>query len=428
MLRQGIISLLGGLIQPAGYIGHNIGSAFKLYGYTGLALAILLAMSLSVLQNLSLWVMAGIILSAVSTFLVLALATKIILGEERLIYYHHEIAVMVVTSAVLWLLRQPILPYLDMTLLGVGMFLVWGRIGCLMVGCCHGRPHHWGMRYGAEHVAAGFTPYYVGIPLFPIQAMESLWVLGIILVGSTLVLNGGAPGTALAWYAVGYGLGRFCFEFMRGDPERLYYRGFSEAQWTSLLLMCALIGAELAGILRLHLWHIGSTAFLVAIMIVVALRRRFQGTLKRHFMHPHHICEVAGAIQLASNLAVEKCDICKQNVAPCNVHIGCTSLGIQISASKFKKVVGYTYHYALSYQNGTLPENMARFLAAFILQINHRSDPNEFMEGGHGVFHLFVHTPAAESQDVPQPPNAGGVMKHGVFTEAPTSRYAWSLR
>jgi hypothetical protein len=186
--------------------------------------------------------------------------------------------------------------------------------------------------------------------------------------------------------------------------------------------------AELAGNLPLHPWHVVAAAILVGAMIFVALRRRSRGTLKDLFLHPHHMQEVAGAIQLASNLAVEKCDICKQNVAPCNVHIGCTSLGIQISASKFKKIVGYTYHYALSCQNGTLPEDMARFLAAFILQVNHHSGPNEFMEGGHGVFHLFVDTPAAGSQEGPQPPYAGGVMKHRVFTKAPMSRFALSLR
>ena len=70
-------------------------------------------------------------------------------GEERIIYYRHEIAVMVVAALLLWLLRQPLLPYLDVTILGIGMFLTCGRMGCFMVGCCHGRPHDWGVCYRA---------------------------------------------------------------------------------------------------------------------------------------------------------------------------------------------------------------------------------------------------------------------------------------
>ena len=49
--------------------------------------------------------------------------TKIIIGEERLIYYHHEIAIVLAVTMVLWLLDQPILPYLDITILRIGTFL-----------------------------------------------------------------------------------------------------------------------------------------------------------------------------------------------------------------------------------------------------------------------------------------------------------------
>src|SRR5439155_22019386 len=101
--------------------------------------------------------------------------------------YHHEIDVMINAALLLWLLGQPLLPYLDLTILGIGMFLACGRVGCLMVGCCHGRPHSWGVRYKQEHADAGFAPYYVGVRLFPIQAVESLWVLSIVIVGNFFV-------------------------------------------------------------------------------------------------------------------------------------------------------------------------------------------------------------------------------------------------
>src|SRR5262249_44798666 len=146
--------------------------AFQVYGCTGLGLAIVVAMSLVRYVGLSPPVMALIVTTAVPAFLGLVMATKIITGEERIIYYHHEIAVMLAAAALLWAASQPILPYLDITILGIGAFLACGRIGCLMVGCCHGRPSGWGIRYTPDHAAAGFTDYYVGVVLFPIQLVE----------------------------------------------------------------------------------------------------------------------------------------------------------------------------------------------------------------------------------------------------------------
>jgi hypothetical protein len=83
-------------------------------------------------------------------------------------------------------------------------------------------------------------------------------------------------------HAYVYGTGRFCFEFARGDRGRRYVWGFSEAQWTSLFLMGAVVWAELAGILVFHHWHTGITVFLVFTMIAVALKRRFQTSLGRN--------------------------------------------------------------------------------------------------------------------------------------------------
>src|SRR5262249_7343149 len=165
-----------------------------------------------------------------------------------IIYYHHEIAVMLAAMALLWLTSEPLLPFLDITILGIGAFLACGRIGCLMVGCCHGRPHHWGIRYKPEHAVAGFTPYYVGIVLFPIQLVESLWVAGVVIVGVLLIVNGSPAGSALAWYVVAYDLGRFFFEFMRGDPDRPYLWCFSQPQWISIVLMAFVVVAEQAGL------------------------------------------------------------------------------------------------------------------------------------------------------------------------------------
>jgi hypothetical protein len=212
----------------------------------------------------------------------------------------HEIAVMLMAALFLWTTRRPLLPYLDITILGIGTFLTCGRIGCLMAGCCHGRPYRWGIRYREDHAAAGFPSCLVGVRLFPIQAVESLWVLGTVVVGTYFVWTGRQPGSALAWYIVTYDAGRFAFEFARGDADRPYWLGFSQAQWLSLLLTGGVVWAERAGVVPFSRWHLAVFALLAAAMIAVSLKRRFQSTPTFRLLQPRHFHQIANAVRVAA--------------------------------------------------------------------------------------------------------------------------------
>ena len=87
-----------------------------------------------------------------------------------------------------------------------------GKLGCVIVGCCHGRPCRFGIRYGREHADVGFPSHLVNIALFPIQLMESVFVLCLVVLGTIVLLKGHPPGSALAFYALFYAAGRFCME------------------------------------------------------------------------------------------------------------------------------------------------------------------------------------------------------------------------
>jgi hypothetical protein len=382
------------LVRPHIRLLHRLLPTFQVCGYTGLALAILLSMTLVIYQHLSPFVMLAIILFAVLTFFAQAIITKIITGEEDLVYYRHEIAVLTVAALLLWILHQPILPYLDATLLGVGIFLACGRIGCLMVGCCHGRPYHLGVCYREEHTTIGFPSYYVGVRFFPIQAIESLWVFSIVAVGTFLVLSGRSAGTALAWYIFTYDVGRFSFEFVRGDRERPYLWGFSEAQWVSLLLMCAIALAELFRILTLYPWHIVATACLICTMIVVALDRHFRRKASHQLLHPHHIKEVAEAIELVT--AVEK----NVSFKPDTIRMGRTALGIQISGSRIADGTKLIYLYTLSHQSENMTEETASILARLILQLKHPYNTHKLIKSQHKVFHMVFDVPQQNHDSV----------------------------
>jgi hypothetical protein len=401
-----INTCLDRMAWPEVRIFHRPRSAFRVCGYTGLVLAVLLAMTLVVHRGLAPWVMAAVVLVAVLTFFGLALITKIVVGEERLVYYHHEIAVMVMAAILLGLLRRPMLAYLDATILGIGLFLTFGRVGCLTVGCCHGRPCRWGVRYREEHAAAGLAHYYVGVRLFPIQAVESLWVFGTVVAGSALVVRGHPPGEALAWYVVTYNLGRFCFEFARGDPDRPYFGGFSEAQWWSLLLTGVVVGAELAGDLPYHPWHAGVAAGLVLAMATVTLARRLRGAVAHRLLHPHHVREVADVLECLAGPAAEKAPPATAVALGSEVPMGRTSLGVLLSQGAIHEPSGPVHLYAFSYQDGSMTEEVARTLAGLVLQLRHPSCRSELLTGSRGVFHLLVRPPAAAGP-LPEPAAEG---------------------
>jgi prolipoprotein diacylglyceryltransferase len=373
-------------VRPVVSLGGRAMPAFQVCGWAGLASAVLLTQGLSAARGLSPWVMAAITGAAMATSWALARVTKIVAGEEVLVHYHHEIALLSMTALLLRLLRQPVLAYLDVTILGLGAFFVCGRVGCLMAGCCHGRPHAWGVRYRAEHVHVGLNVHLVGARLFPTQLVESLWVLGVVLAGCVLVLRGEPPGGALAWYLIAYNVERFCSEFMRGDVGRSCYRGFFEAQWISLGLT-ALVGvAELTGVLPWHAWHLGVAACLALLVPVVALRRT--GTTDHELYHPDHVRELAAGLDLVSLL--DNRPLRGEPSAGPSVHVACTYLGIQVSAGRIDDPDRPVHHYTLSAQGKELTERAVRVLADMIVQLKHPSCSYECVRGRHEVFHVLV--------------------------------------
>jgi prolipoprotein diacylglyceryltransferase len=388
--------LLDRLVRPGVHIFRGDWPAYQICGYAGAILGVCLAMALAIRLDLSLSVMFLIVTVAVLTFFALVVTTKIILGEERITYYHHEIAVIGAAALLLWSLKRPVLPYLDLTILGVGVFLVCGRIGCLMVGCCHGRPHRWGVRYRNEHAAVGFPHYLVGSRLFPIQLVESLWALCIVFVGAVFALRGDTPGEALAWYVVAYDLGRFCFEFMRGDSNRHYFGGFSEAQWTSLLLLCLVVWGELSGVLPYNQWHARVTACLILAMAVIAIKRRVRKTDTYRLLHACHINELAETLGRASDAAMVAAPAgiasAGSKFAP-RIHMSRTSLGVQISVGRVQNEDGCFFHYTLSSRDEYMTKETAGTLAGVICRLKHSAGSVEIVERGRGVFHLLVRTP-----------------------------------
>ncbi len=385
------------LLQPEVHCLGKLRSAFHVFSAIGLLIAVVLVMSLTYVLDLSLSVIAGIIATAIFTFFLLAFTIKIITGNEQLVLYQQLIGVIGAIILFLVTLQQPVLPYLDVAILGLGTFVMCGRVGCFNVGCCHGRPSTWGVCYGKQHVDLGFTPYLVGVRLFPIQIIEALWLSIIVLTGTILMLKVHSPGDILAVFTVLYTVGRFCFEFWRGDPERSYFWQFSEAQWLSFLILGAIAAAEFTGLLQFYVWQISVFGFLSAALFIDLVKQLHDQVKSNQakpyqILRPHHIQEVTKAIDVASPTRPS---------SPLYPVIGCTSLGLQISTSQYThnstqqpdsaQQAVCLCHYSLSDTTYSLTQAGAKTLANLILQLKHPQSPNALIAGNQGVFHLLIY-------------------------------------
>lgn len=111
-----------------------------------------------------------------------------------------------------------------------------GRIGCFFAGCCYGIPHDGS--FSCTYVSVvGETP--TGVPLLPIQLIESASLLVLFAVLLTLFLKTDRNGLIPTVYALSYAMIRFVLEFFRGDKERGFFGALSTSQLISILIAVA---------------------------------------------------------------------------------------------------------------------------------------------------------------------------------------------
>lgn len=321
--------------------------SFHFFGVVGFFTGTLFGIFLCYLLNLSTWIILLMSLIGACTFFLLAILAKIITAKEIIVYYHHEIAILTICSVVLYLMHLPVLQYLDITIIGIAVFLAFGRLGCFSAGCCHGKPFKNGILYSHEHVKAGFTFYYENIPLFPIQLIESLFVFLMVITGTCLLLlQQLQPGTFLILYTVGYGSFRFILEFFRGDAERPYWKGLSEAQWTTLLLITLSVILAYAGYIPFYEWHIFLSVALFLVAFIMVISKDF----KTDILRPRHVEQIAQALyELSGNENKPGNTEVRDYMGAIQIYQ--TRLGLNISKSIFINQKSRTPHYTVSSNN-----------------------------------------------------------------------------
>jgi phosphatidylglycerol:prolipoprotein diacylglycerol transferase len=140
----------------------------------------------------------------------------------------------------MWYIRRHGLPLwttCDVFAPGIALGHAIGRTGCLMAGCCFGRPTDvaWAITFTDPAAAANVgTP--LGVPLHPTQIYEAgaeLAILAFLLL--TERRGRPFPGRTFWAYMLLYAISRFVIEFYRGD-ERGMALGVSTSQFISLLI------------------------------------------------------------------------------------------------------------------------------------------------------------------------------------------------
>lgn len=236
---------------------------FTVYSYGALlALAFVLGLGLATrrarrrglepsrILDLGILVIVAAILGAKLLLLVVDLPTILRQPAEALslvraggVYYGGLVAAV---GAGLWYLRRQAMPVwttCDVFAPGIALGHVVGRLGCLMAGCCFGRPTSlpWAVTF---HDA--FAASYVGTPLdvalHPTQLYEA-GAEGLILAVLLLTERRGRPypGRTFWLYLALYAVSRFAIEFFRGD-ERGMVLALSTSQLISLVILpCSLL-------------------------------------------------------------------------------------------------------------------------------------------------------------------------------------------
>jgi phosphatidylglycerol:prolipoprotein diacylglycerol transferase len=120
--------------------------------------------------------------------------------------------------------------YIDLTAPSMALAQGFGRVGCLLAGCCYGI--RTSLPIAITFHNSDFAPN--NVPLMPTQIMSS--ILDFINAGVLLWLDSRkkAEGETLGWYLVFYSVGRFFLEYLRGDLERGSVGIFSTSQFIAI--------------------------------------------------------------------------------------------------------------------------------------------------------------------------------------------------
>lgn len=265
--------------------GHGT-STYTILGLMAYAIASLVAAALAIRWELTLGERLVAFFAPPLAFVAVVTVSSALAGYERIVFYRTAVTGIAAVVVLGELTGARIARLVDLVTLGIGIFLVFGRLGCHAVACCHGTLGR-GVTYGPQHVAVGFPPRWSGRALWPVQLGEAIASGALVLAG---IACSAEPGDATLVYTLGYAVVRFILELVRGDGARPYVLGVSEAQWIAVIsaLSCAA-------------WRPGIVACTIAVGLVAAAGTLVVSRYRRELLLPGHRCELEQALVAADS-------------------------------------------------------------------------------------------------------------------------------
>lgn len=367
-------------IKPRIRIIGRLYSAYHSFGFMGIVLAVSIAYGLTLARGLSLWVITALLGLTLLLSILNIVLTTIITGKDSLVFLRYFLSIMAGGVVLLRMLNQPVLPYLENLMLGIGAMQGIGRIGCLKVGCCYGKPAAFGIRYSNLHASAGFPAFLVGARLFPIQLLESSWILLSAAISISIALFSGQLGYGLATHLVLFSTGRFCLELLRGDNARTYWGQFSEAQWLSLSMVWGVMLFEAMQWLPLHTWHLAIGITLTGFFVFLIFTEQWSYFSLRT---PDTIHALSKSLALLNKSR-------DQGLAGSHaIHLRQIDPDLQISDGVFNEQTYRIHHYTISYAHRTMPAKDAARIAKLIQSWHPREEKSKLIHHYKNTFHFL---------------------------------------
>jgi phosphatidylglycerol:prolipoprotein diacylglycerol transferase len=197
--------------------------------------------SAEIIADVTLWIMLGTIIGARSVYVATywkdefagqPLREIFAIWHGGLVYYGGLIGAIIAGSIFLRWKKLPLWKIADVLAPSIALGSVFGRIGCLLNGCCYGRACDlpWAISFPEDN------PLHPPVtPVHPTEIYDALLNLGLYIFLAWLFRRKKFDGQIFATYLTCYAITRSFVEYYRGDYNDLHYHlGLTPAQWVSV--------------------------------------------------------------------------------------------------------------------------------------------------------------------------------------------------
>jgi phosphatidylglycerol:prolipoprotein diacylglycerol transferase len=235
---------------------HSYGVMIALAFLAGLWTATRRAASVNLsredIGDVTLWLMVGAIVGARVVYVTTywkdefaggPISEIFMIQHGGLVYYGGLIGAILAGAIAIHWKKMPLWKTADVLAPSIALGSVFGRVGCLLNGCCYGRPTSvpWAIRFPDDHPTGG-------VPVHPTEIYDSLLNLLLYFFLAWLFRRKKFDGQIFATYLLCYAVTRSVVETFRGDYNggHLHF-GLTPAQLISVPIFFT--GLALAAVL-----------------------------------------------------------------------------------------------------------------------------------------------------------------------------------